>query len=40
MAHIDLAVRRIEVDGVEAHPQMAGTMLLLPRGQHLVTISK
>ncbi len=40
MAQIERAPRKIEIDGVEAHPQMAGGVLLLPRGQHLVTITK
>jgi hypothetical protein len=40
MAQLERAPRRVEIDGVEAHPQMAGTVILLPRGQHLVTITK
>jgi hypothetical protein len=40
MAQVDLAPKRVEIDGVEAHPQIAGTVMLLPRGQHLVTITK
>jgi hypothetical protein len=40
MAQLERAPRKVEIDGVEAHPQMAGTVLLLPRGQHLVTVTK
>jgi hypothetical protein len=40
MAQLERAPQKVEIDGVEAHPQMAGTVLLLPRGQHLVTITK
>jgi len=40
MAQLERAPRKVEIDGVEAHPQMAGGVLLLPRGQHLVTIIK
>ncbi|MGH9558694.1 MAG: hypothetical protein ACRD30_05590, partial [Bryobacteraceae bacterium] len=38
MARLDRVPRRIEVDGVEAHPGFAGDVMILPRGQHLVTI--
>ncbi len=38
MARLDRAAKRIEIDGAEWHPQIAGEVLLLPRGQHLVTI--
>jgi len=40
MAQLERAPRKVEIDGVEARPPMAGAVLLLPRGQHLVTISK
>jgi hypothetical protein len=40
MAQLERAPRKVEIDGVEVHPQMVGTVLLLPRGQHLVTITK
>jgi hypothetical protein len=40
MAQLERTPRKVEIDGAEAHPQMAGTVLLLPRGQHLVTITK
>jgi hypothetical protein len=28
---------RFEIDGVEAHPVMSGNVVMLPRGQHVVT---
>jgi hypothetical protein len=38
MARLERKPRRVEIDGVEAHPETVGDVLLLPRGQHLVTI--
>jgi hypothetical protein len=38
MARLDRAPKRIEVDGAEWHPRIAGEVLMLPRGQHLVMI--
>jgi hypothetical protein len=38
MARLDRMPKRIEIDGAEWHPQIAGEVLMLPRGQHLVTI--
>jgi hypothetical protein len=40
MAEIDGpgALKRVEIDGAEVKPQVVGNVLLLPRGQHLVTI--
>jgi hypothetical protein len=29
---------RVEIDGVETKPQLTGSVLILPRGQHLVTL--
>jgi hypothetical protein len=40
MARLERAPRKVEIDGVEVQPQLAGSVLLLPRGQHLVTITK
>lgn len=40
LATLEKPPRRLEIDGAEAKPQMAGDVLVLPRGQHLVTISK
>jgi hypothetical protein len=34
------ALKRLEIDGAEAKPRIAGNVLMLPRGQHLVTITK
>jgi hypothetical protein len=31
-------LKRVEIDGAEVKPQMAGGVLMLPRGQHVVTI--
>ena len=38
LARLDRIPSRIEIDGAEAKPQFAGTVLLLPRGQHLITL--
>ncbi|HLH41267.1 MAG TPA: hypothetical protein VKX39_19115 [Bryobacteraceae bacterium] len=39
MAKPERAIRRLEIDGMEAKPQMAGEILMLPRGQHLVNLN-
>ncbi len=39
MAVLELPPAKLEIDGVEQTPQMSGTVLLLPRGQHLVRLS-
>jgi hypothetical protein len=39
LALLDRTPLRIAIDGKEAHPQFAGKVMLLPRGQHLVTIA-
>jgi hypothetical protein len=38
LATLERAPRRVEIDGAEAHPPMDGNVLILPRGQHLVTV--
>ena len=38
MARLERAPRTLEIDGAEAKPEFAGDVLILPRGQHLVTI--
>jgi hypothetical protein len=38
MAVLERAPGRVEIDGVEQTPQLLGNVLLLPRGQHLVTL--
>src|SRR5579875_166235 len=38
MAKPERAIHRLEIDGMEATPQMAGDVLILPRGQHLVSL--
>jgi hypothetical protein len=38
MVQLDRAATKIEIDGAEWKPQIAGDVLMLPRGQHLVTI--
>jgi hypothetical protein len=40
IAILDASPRRMQIDGVEEAPQMAGpTTILLPRGQHVVTMA-
>jgi hypothetical protein len=39
MATLEHAPRKVEIDGAEVKPQFAGNVLILPRGQHLVTLS-
>ena len=31
---------RLEIDGAESRPQMAGGVLILPRGQHLIIVGE
>jgi len=38
MAKLEHPIQHIEIDGVAAQPEMTGSVLILPRGQHLVTI--
>ena len=38
MARLERAPRKLEIDGAESKPEFAGAVLILPRGQHLVTI--
>ena len=40
MATLEQAPRKVEIDGAEVKPEMIGNVLILPRGQHLVTITK
>ena len=39
MALLERAPARLEIDGVQHAPDMAGNVLLLPRGQHLVSLT-
>jgi hypothetical protein len=39
MAVLEHAPRKLAIDGVVQEPQLLGNVLLLPRGQHLVTLS-
>jgi hypothetical protein len=39
MATLEHAPRKLEIDGAEAKPEFSGNVLILPRGQHLVTLS-
>jgi len=39
MALLDQVPAALEIDGVESTPEMSGKVLLLPRGQHLVSLS-
>ncbi len=38
MARLERAPRKLEIDGAESKPEFAGEILILPRGQHLVTV--
>jgi hypothetical protein len=40
MATLEHAPRKVEIDGAETKPEMAGNVLILPRGQHLVTLTQ
>jgi hypothetical protein len=37
-ARVERMPRRVEIDGVETHLETAGDVLVLPRGQHIVTL--
>jgi len=39
MATLERAPRKVEIDGAETKPELSGNVLILPRGQHLVTLS-
>jgi hypothetical protein len=39
MATLEHAPRKVEIDGAEVVPEFAGNVLILPRGQHLVTLT-
>ncbi len=39
MALLDQAPAKLEIDGVERVPEMSGKVLLLPRGQHIVSLT-
>ncbi len=38
MAEFEGAPKRVEIDGAEVKPQIAGHVVMLPRGQHVVTV--
>jgi hypothetical protein len=40
LASLDRIPARVEIDGVMVQPQFEGKVLLLPRGQHLVTLTR
>ena len=40
MATFDTPPASIQIDGIEAHPVMLGNVVMLPRGQHVVTALK
>jgi hypothetical protein len=40
MATLEHAPHKVEIDGAEVKPELAGNVLILPRGQHLVTITQ
>ena len=39
MALVEHVPAKLQIDGVETTPEMAGNVLLLPRGQHLVSLT-
>jgi hypothetical protein len=39
LATVDRVPRRVEVDGAEVPAQISGNVIVLPRGQHLVTLT-
>jgi len=39
MALVERVPSKLQIDGVERTPEMAGNVLLLPRGQHLVSLT-
>jgi hypothetical protein len=40
LATMDHTPHKIEIDGAEMKPVMSGNVLILPRGQHLVTLTQ
>jgi hypothetical protein len=40
LASLDRTPSRVEIDGVQVQPQSEGKVLLLPRGQHLVALTR
>ena len=40
LASLDRIPAKVEIDGVQVQPQFEGQVLLLPRGQHLVTLTR
>jgi hypothetical protein len=40
MALLERVPSKLQIDGIERTPEMVGSVLLLPRGQHLVSLSK
>jgi hypothetical protein len=40
LATLEHPPHKIEIDGAETNPDMIGNVLILPRGQHLVTLSQ
>ncbi len=39
LATLEHAPGKVEIDGAEVKPELAGNVLILPRGQHLVTLT-
>jgi hypothetical protein len=39
MGTLERAPRKVEIDGAQVKPEFAGNVLILPRGQHLVTLT-
>ena len=39
MAKLDHPIKKLEIDGVQVKPEIAGEVLILPRGQHLVDLN-
>ncbi len=39
LATLEHAPRKLEIDGAQVSPEMSGNVLMLPRGQHLVTLA-
>jgi hypothetical protein len=37
---LERAPVKVEIDGAEVHPRMTGNVLILPRGQHTVTVTE
>jgi len=40
LATFEVPPAGLQIDGVEAHPVMLGNVVMLPRGQHVVTAYK